>query len=208
MGLKAASRPRARRAFSRNGSTRATAQAWWRPKTLCPVRLSPRMAARSRKLSASMSSTTAASRCASALPWATNSPTTSPSGRTISGLPIPSCGPRHRSRTSGRRSAGRCSAGFAHPPRQGDRLRKAVPVRRAEYGHTIANLEAHHFKYALFRRPGDVHVHFFGTATLSFSDGIKTQNGDVFEIQSELFGLPLRNRLGVEKAGRPRVRSL
>ncbi len=37
--------------------------------------------------------------------------------------------------------------------------------------HSIANLEAHHFKYALFRRPGDVHVHFFGTATLSFSDG-------------------------------------
>ena len=38
----------------------------------------------------------------------------------------------------------------------------------------IANLEHHHFKYALFRRPGDVHVHFFGTATLSFADGIKT----------------------------------
>ena len=43
--------------------------------------------------------------------------------------------------------------------------------------HTIANLEAHHFKYALFRRPGDVHVHFFGTATLSFSDGIKPREG-------------------------------
>ncbi len=48
--------------------------------------------------------------------------------------------------------------------------------------HTIANLEHHHFKYALFRRPGDVHVHFFGTATLSFADGIKTEAGDVFEI--------------------------
>ena len=35
--------------------------------------------------------------------------------------------------------------------------------------HSIANLEHHHFKNALFRRPGDVHVHFFGTATLSFS---------------------------------------
>ena len=43
--------------------------------------------------------------------------------------------------------------------------------------HTIANLEAHHFKYALFRRPGDVHVHFFGTATLSFSDGVQTREG-------------------------------
>ena len=49
--------------------------------------------------------------------------------------------------------------------------------------HSIANLEAHHFKYGLFRRPGDVHVHFFGTATLSFSDGVKTQKGDVFEIE-------------------------
>ena len=74
--------------------------------------------------------------------------------------------------------------------------------------HTIANLEAHHFKYGLFRRPGDVHVHFFGTATLSFSDGVRTQKGDVFEIESETFGLPLRNRLTTEKAAKARVRAL
>ena len=74
--------------------------------------------------------------------------------------------------------------------------------------HSIANLEAHHFKYGLFRRPGDVHVHFFGTATLSFSDGVKTQKGDVFEIESETFGLPLRNRLTLEKAAKARVRAL
>jgi hypothetical protein len=74
--------------------------------------------------------------------------------------------------------------------------------------HSIANLEAHHFKYTLFRRPGDVHVHYFGTATLSFSDGVKTQKGDVFEIESETFGLPLRNRLGAERAVKGRVRAL
>ncbi len=74
--------------------------------------------------------------------------------------------------------------------------------------HSIANLEAHHFKYRLFRRPGDVHVHFFGTATLSFSDGIKTQKGDVFEIEAEPFGLPLRNRLGAGKAEKVKVRAL
>ena len=74
--------------------------------------------------------------------------------------------------------------------------------------HTIANLEAHHFKYGLFRRPGDVHVHFFGTATLSFSDGIKPEKGDVFEIEAEPFGLPLRNRLTVAKAGKVRVAAL
>jgi hypothetical protein len=74
--------------------------------------------------------------------------------------------------------------------------------------HTITNLEAHHFKYGLFRRPGDVHVHFFGTATLSFSDGVRTEKGDVFEIESETFGLPLRNRLTVEKPAKARVRAL
>ena len=61
--------------------------------------------------------------------------------------------------------------------------------------HSIVNLEHHHFKNMLFRRPGDVHVHFFGTATLSFSDGIKTQVGDVFEIEADAFGLPIRNPL-------------
>jgi hypothetical protein len=61
--------------------------------------------------------------------------------------------------------------------------------------HSLANLEHHHFKYTLFRRPGDVHVHFFGTATLSFADGIQTRAGDVFEIEAPPFALPLRNRL-------------
>ncbi len=70
--------------------------------------------------------------------------------------------------------------------------------------HSIANLEYHHFKYDLFRRPGDVHAHFFGTATLSFADGITTQDGDEFEISSALFGRPIRNRLMVQ-AERPVV---
>lgn len=61
--------------------------------------------------------------------------------------------------------------------------------------HSIANLEHHHFKYDLFRRPGDIHVHFFGTATLSFADGVTTREGDVFEIRAEPFSLPLRNTL-------------
>ncbi len=74
--------------------------------------------------------------------------------------------------------------------------------------HSIANLEAHHFKYGLFRRPGDVHIHFFGTATLSFSAQLRTEKGDIFEIESEPFGLPLRNRLSAAKAGSPKVRAL
>jgi hypothetical protein len=67
----------------------------------------------------------------------------------------------------------------------------------ANMSHTVHNLEYHHFKYDMFRRPGDVHVHFFGTATLSFSDGIKTLEGDVFEIEAPRFGLPLRNPLQI-----------
>lgn len=63
--------------------------------------------------------------------------------------------------------------------------------------HTIANLEYHHFKYDLFRQPGDVHVHMFGTATLSFADGISTRPDDVFEIEESQFGLPLRNPVRV-----------
>jgi len=65
----------------------------------------------------------------------------------------------------------------------------------ANMSHSIANLEQHHFKYPLFRRPGDVHVHFFGTATASFADGIKTRPGDVFEIAAAPFTLPLCNPL-------------
>ena len=61
--------------------------------------------------------------------------------------------------------------------------------------HSLGNLEHHHFKYDLFCRPGDIHVHFFGTATLSFSDGIETKEGDVFEISAAPFALPVSNRL-------------
>ncbi|WP_413616517.1 FAH family protein [Halomonas cupida] len=61
--------------------------------------------------------------------------------------------------------------------------------------HSIANLEHHHFKYHSFRRPGDVHVHFFGTATLSFADNIRVEPGDRFEIELPAFGRSLRNPL-------------
>ena len=65
----------------------------------------------------------------------------------------------------------------------------------ANMSHSIANLEHHHFKYSGFRRPGDCHVHFFGTATLSFSDGVRSQPGDVFEIEAAPFSFAIRNQL-------------
>ena len=61
--------------------------------------------------------------------------------------------------------------------------------------HSLANLEYHHFKYAAHRRPGDVHLHFFGTATLSCADGIQTAPGDIFEVELPDLGAPLANPL-------------
>lgn len=66
--------------------------------------------------------------------------------------------------------------------------------------HSLENLEYHHFKYSQFLTPGDVHIHFFGTATLSFADGIRTQPGDVFEISQAEFGAPLVNQVGSAEA--------
>lgn len=74
--------------------------------------------------------------------------------------------------------------------------------------HSFANLEAHHFKYDVFRQPGDVHVHFFGTATLSFSEGIKTRVGDRFEITAAPFTLPLCNTLAQAVASTFTIKAL
>ena len=59
--------------------------------------------------------------------------------------------------------------------------------------HTIANLEHHHFKYDLFCRPGDLNAHFFGTATLSFADGITVEEGDIMKVACPTFGKSLEN---------------
>ena len=78
----------------------------------------------------------------------------------------------------------------------------------ANMSHSIANLEHHHFKYAMFRRPGDIHVHFYGTATLSFSDGVRTEPGDMFEIEAAPFHLPVRNPISVAGATRVTVKAI
>jgi hypothetical protein len=70
----------------------------------------------------------------------------------------------------------------------------------ANMSHSLSNLEHHHFKYALFRRPGDVHVHFFGACALSFGDGIALADGDVMEVRFEGFGRALRNPVSVSQS--------
>lgn len=74
--------------------------------------------------------------------------------------------------------------------------------------HSIANLEYHHFKNRIFCQPGDLHVHMFGTATLSFADGIRVEEGDIFEIEAPQLGLTLRNPVQVGEPHNPAVKSL
>ena len=66
--------------------------------------------------------------------------------------------------------------------------------------HTVENLEHHHFKYAAHRRPGDVHIHFFGADIFSFGAGIKLEDGDVMHIELSGFGRPLRNPIRIDRS--------
>lgn len=78
----------------------------------------------------------------------------------------------------------------------------------ANMTHTVANLEEHHFKYAGFRRPGDVHVYYFGASVLSFGDGIAIAAGDECTVQCSLFGAPLLVNFALEQPSRTTVRQL
>ena len=81
--------------------------------------------------------------------------------------------------------------------RRGDSVvwEKPFLTGEANMCHSLENLEYHHFKYAVHRQPGDVHLHFFGTGTLSFADGFRAEPGDVFEVDLPDLGAPLRNPL-------------
>lgn len=65
--------------------------------------------------------------------------------------------------------------------------------------HSLRNMEHHHFKFDAHRRPGDVHVHYFGACGLSFGDGVTLADGDVMRVEFEKFGRALRNPLRVEQ---------
>lgn len=61
--------------------------------------------------------------------------------------------------------------------------------------HSLANLEHHHFKYAAHRRPGDVHIHFFGADAFSFGEGVRLEDGDEVVVEFAALGRALRNRV-------------
>jgi hypothetical protein len=76
---------------------------------------------------------------------------------------------------------------------------KAFATGENNMSHTVANLEHHHFKYPAHRRPGDVHIHFFGADVFSFGDGLELQDGDIMEIDLPGFGRALRNLLSIDR---------
>jgi hypothetical protein len=77
-----------------------------------------------------------------------------------------------------------------------------------EMCHSLQNIEHHHFKFEAHRRPGDVHVHFFGTDCLSYSDQIRLQDGDVMEVAVDGYGRPLRNPLRICKSEAVLIRAI
>jgi len=88
--------------------------------------------------------------------------------------------------------------------RSGRRLwSRSICTGEQTMSHTLANLEHHHFKFEAHRRPGDVHIHFFGADAFSFGEGIRLEEGDTMEVHFEGYGRPLRNPLH-RIEGRPR----
>jgi hypothetical protein len=77
---------------------------------------------------------------------------------------------------------------------------QAIATGEAKMSHSVANLEHHHFKYDMHRRPGDVHIHFFGADAFSFGAGVKLEDGDVMAVAFEGFGRPLRNPIRMDRA--------
>ena len=88
--------------------------------------------------------------------------------------------------------------------RAGERIwSKEIATGEEHMCHSLANMEHHHFKYEQHRRPGDVHIHFFGAAALSFGEGVHLEEGDVMMLAFEGFGRALRNPTAKVPVSRP-----
>lgn len=74
---------------------------------------------------------------------------------------------------------------------------REIATGEREMCHSVANIEHHHFKFDAHRRPGDVHVHYYGAHSLSFADEVLLEEGDVMSIQFGRFGRALRNPVKV-----------
>ena len=70
---------------------------------------------------------------------------------------------------------------------------RAIRTGEAAMCHSLENMEHHHFKFENHRRPGDLHVHYFGADAFSFGAGIVLRTGDVMCVGFQGFGRTLRN---------------
>lgn len=75
---------------------------------------------------------------------------------------------------------------------------REIATGEQEMCHSVANIEHHHFKFDAHRRPGDIHVHYYGAHSLSFADEVLLAEGDVMAIQFGGFGRALRNPVKIE----------
>ena len=82
---------------------------------------------------------------------------------------------------------------------------RKISTGEAEMCHSLQNIEHHHFKYEGHRRPGDVHVHYFGAHSLSFGDGVQLAQGDRMIVEFSGFGRALQNPLQVNSPPDPLI---
>jgi hypothetical protein len=96
--------------------------------------------------------------------------------------------------------------GNATIERRGDVIWQAAQASGERWMcHSLANIEHHHFKHAEHRRPGDVHIHFFGADRFSFKDRLRLEDGDVMSVTFEGFGRPLRNPIRLDRSEQPLI---
>ncbi len=81
--------------------------------------------------------------------------------------------------------------------RRGDEIVVEMPLQSGgeNMSQSVAALEHDLFRSGIHLRPGDVHIHIFGTARLSFAHGFAPGEEDVLETEAAPFGLPLWNPL-------------
>jgi hypothetical protein len=81
----------------------------------------------------------------------------------------------------------------------------AIATGDDNMSHTLANLEHHQFKYPEHRRPGDVHIHYFGADAFSFGAGVALEDGDMMVVEWEGLGRALRNPIRIDRSTDPLV---
>lgn len=71
----------------------------------------------------------------------------------------------------------------------------------------LAAIEPDHFECAGQRRPGDIHVHFFGDRLFGSPERAVVKENDEVEIEFNGFGRALRNRIAVEEPAFHRLKA-